>query len=107
MAKQKKTTLIVDADLTGWLSFAGQTKATSVNRYVNGLILADRDRTIDEGGDDARRYRSYLEALGMTEELGYVDTPRAEPPTMPTAEEQAATVARLDAAAAARSKAGE
>lgn len=64
----KHTTIGLAPDIVGWLEWASRESGQSMAAYIDALMRADRDRRMRDA-DASKRYRAYLEAIGMTDEL--------------------------------------
>ena len=64
----KHTTIGLAPDIVGWLEWASRESGQSMAAYIDTLMRADRDRRMSDA-DASKRYRAYLEAIGMTDEL--------------------------------------
>lgn len=69
----KQTAIRVRTHQRGWLNWVRDRYDTSLAEYVADLIDADRAQALRDNGEDAERYRMYLQATGMDEELAYID----------------------------------
>lgn len=67
-----KTTISIRDGLGGWLEFRGRDYG-GMAAYLNHLAEIDRAAVMAEGGEEARRYRMFLDATGKTAELEAVD----------------------------------
>lgn len=66
---EKKTTLSIDNNLSGWLEFMGRNYGRGASEYLCHLAKLDRDRVLAEGGAEAERYRAFCGAVGYESEL--------------------------------------
>ena len=64
----KHTTIGLAPDIVGWLEWASRESGQSMAAYIDALMRADRDRRMRDA-DASKRYRAYLEAMGMADEL--------------------------------------
>ena len=64
----KHTTIGLAPDIVGWLEWASRESRQSMAAYIDTLMRADRDKRMRDA-DASKRYRAYLEAMGMTDEL--------------------------------------
>lgn len=64
----RKTSFYVLRRDEAWLAFQSQ-RFGSLARYLNRLIESDLLQAMASDGEQARRYRAYLEALGRDEDL--------------------------------------
>ena len=69
----KQTAIRVRTHQRGWLNWVRDRYGVSLAEYVSDLIDADRAQAMKDNGEDAERYRMYLQATGMSEELDYID----------------------------------
>jgi len=69
----RKLMVSIPANTDGWLRFMGSQEPLGMSGYLVRLAWEDRARALSEGGDVAQRYRKYLEAMGITEELEDLD----------------------------------
>jgi hypothetical protein len=70
--KGKYTSIGVGKDITGWLEFAAREEHSGMSGYLDRLMREDRAKRLEDA-DTADRYRKYLDALGMDEELASLD----------------------------------
>ena len=71
--KSKRMSIGIDADLMGWLELQGRERTTGQSGYLMELARRDRDARLEADPDLSRRYRMYLEACGLDEELRSLD----------------------------------
>lgn len=69
----KQTAIRIRTHQRGWLNWIRDRHDISLAEYIADLIDADRANALAEGGEDAERYRMYLKATDMDEELAYID----------------------------------
>lgn len=69
----KQTAIRIRTHQRGWLNWIRDRHGVSLAEYVADLIDADRAKALAEDADDAAKYRMYLTATGMDEELEYID----------------------------------
>lgn len=69
----KQTAIRIRTHQRGWLNWIRDRHNISLAEYIANLIDADRANALEEGGEDAERYRMYLASMDMDEELAYID----------------------------------
>lgn len=66
--KARKTMIGIDADVDGWIEWAGKFRAGSQAEYLNQLARADRNKKLSDP-ETENKYRAYLVATGRDAEL--------------------------------------
>ena len=75
--KGKRLQLGIDIGLGGWIEFVGRTHQQGQAGYLNRPAREDRTRQLQDP-ETERRYRMYLEAVGLDDELSMLDGGRAD-----------------------------
>lgn len=68
-AVERKTTLSINPNLSGWLEFRGRDYSRGVSEYLNTLAERDREAVLAEDPETAKRYRAFCGAVGYDSEV--------------------------------------
>ncbi len=68
-AVERKTTLSINENLSGWLEFRGREYSRGLSGYLNALAERDREQVLAEGGELSERYKAFCAAVEYDSEL--------------------------------------
>lgn len=70
---ERKTTLSVSENLSGWLEFRGRQYSRGVSQYLCDLADKDRAKVLEYDSETAEKYRLFCQATGYDGELEKLD----------------------------------